>query len=363
MKRRLFGISIKGAAMAVPAVALMLGACQGAQVGLNIQTWWPQYGGPTPGLGLGYQTTGWPVTAKAFGLEVGEWTSTAPLDGYSAVNTNVVFGGLTAKLEARNPWASGIGWTGGFASAATVTPGDDEVTWGYLDDTGSGPQITISGLRAIASDYTIQTIAATSSTQDSFPDVTLTTNGVMAEILDYTNGTYAAVSGTAGTSTVSTMYTTLKGNDSIRLKAGDRDGRRSTIAGVIVRYTPGSNPPLIETQPQAPATALYPGGSFSLSALASGTPALGYQWRKGGVDLPGATDTTYLKTGIVANDAGNYDVVVTNSIGTATSEVAVVNILNIVSPSIVQPPLPQTRFQGYPATFSVSAIGGLLSYQ
>ena len=332
MKRSKLNTSLlKKTALAVPAAALMLGAAHGAQVGLNIQTWWPQYGGPTPGVGYGYQTTGFPVTARAFGLDVSEWGNTAPLDGYSAVHTNVVFGGLNFQLDARNPWASGVGWAGGW-NPATVTPGEDEVTWGYLDDSVSGPTVSISGLRSIASSYTVQTIAATGASQDSFPDVTATTMGTNIQILDYTNGTYAAVSGTVGTSTVSTVFMTLNGNDSIILKAGDRDSRRSSIAGVIVRYTPGNNPPLIELQPQAPTNVLYPGASFSLRSLASGTPPLNYQWRQGGQEIQGATDTTYSKSGIGVSDSGNYDVVVTSPYApAATSLVAAVTVLPVVS--------------------------------
>ena len=101
-----------------------------------------------------------------------------------------------------------------------------------------------------------------------------------------------------------------------------------------------------------------------MTALASGTPVLGYQWRKNGVAISGATDTTYSKSGIVVGDSGSYDVVVTNGYSpAATSAVAVVTVQDVTSPVITQPPLSLSTYAEYPATFTVAATGGILSYQ
>ena len=60
--------------LAVPAAALMLGAAQAAStIGLNFQDWYYSNGG------AGYQTTGMPVTATAFGVAAANWFSTPPL--------------------------------------------------------------------------------------------------------------------------------------------------------------------------------------------------------------------------------------------------------------------------------------------
>lgn len=136
------------------------------------------------------------------------------------------------------------------------------------------------------------------------------------------------------------------------------------MAGILIDYIGGgNNPPLIETNPQAPTNTLYPGGSFSLSVQASGTPVLGYQWRRNGVGLTGATDATYTKNGIGVGDSGTYDVVVTNAYNpAATSGVAVITVQNVIAPLITQPPLSQSPYPGYPVTFTVAATGGELSY-
>ena len=156
MKRKLLNARfLKQTALAVPAAALMLGAAEaGTTVGLNFQAWYYD-SGTTPqtiGYGAGYQTTGFPVTAKAFGVAVGNWFNTDPLPCQTAISTSVPFGGtLTAQLTAPNAWQSGIGELVAGWNPETVAPGDNEVTWGYLDDgntTGESPQVTVSGLAA-----------------------------------------------------------------------------------------------------------------------------------------------------------------------------------------------------------------------
>ncbi len=67
------------------------------------------------------------------------------------------------------------------------------------------------------------------------------------------------------------------------------------------------------------------GSPASISAVAGGnTPS--YQWRHNGTAIPGATTTTYTILAVTSGDAGNYDVVVTNSSSSVTSSVAVLNI-------------------------------------
>src|SRR6478752_2916120 len=131
--------SLNRTLLAVPAAALMLGAAEAdSTVGLNFQAWYFD-SGTTPqtvGYGHGYLTTGFPVTAKAFGVEKADWTNTEPLYAYAAVSSTVVMGSITAKLNATNPWTTGIGNLSADEDPAVVVPGDDEVTWGMLDNTG-----------------------------------------------------------------------------------------------------------------------------------------------------------------------------------------------------------------------------------
>jgi hypothetical protein len=82
----------------------------------------------------------------------------------------------------------------------------------------------------------------------------------------------------------------------------------------------------------APQISLGPGGraaavgatvSFAVSATASPTS---YQWRRNGVDIPGATMSTYSLVVGLADDRARFSVVVGNSVGEATSGDALLTV-------------------------------------
>jgi hypothetical protein len=67
---------------------------------------------------------------------------------------------------------------------------------------------------------------------------------------------------------------------------------------------------------------------------AGGSPPLTFQWRKDGVDLPGATDETLTIDPVTESDAGYYDVVVTNGYGSAVSDPATLTIVECGPPGV-----------------------------
>lgn len=100
----------------------------------------------------------------------------------------------------------------------------------------------------------------------------------------------------------------------------------------------------------------------SFTVVASGTATIEYQWRKGGMDIGGATNATYTIASTVAGDVGSYDCVVTNGCGTVTSDAVTLTVNS--GPSIDTPPSNQGVCSGSPASFSVAASGTApLSYQ
>lgn len=340
----------------------MLGASQNAhgqsQFGINF-------------FGQGYHYGNTNVTATAFGIDPTNWYTTPGSGtgiGYNGKSgTNVVAlpagGSFTLAWTCANSWDAGIGDDG----SGAPTPGNAEVLWGFLDDTSPGYSVTISGLRSFAGNYSIQTIAADGAATTGFPNVTLLTNGVASEVINYTNDPSQFVSfggGVYATSTPSATYATVAGNDSIAFKPAARSGSlRSTLAAIILTYTPGNNAPLIVSQPQSVTNNLFAGDTFSLNASANGSPAFSYQWLQNGAPINGATNNTYIKNLSVTGDSGNYKLVVTNNYGSVTSLVAVVTVQPVTAPTITVAPVSQNLYQSYPATFSVSALGGKLSYQ
>jgi len=119
-------------------------------------------------------------------------------------------------------------------------------------------------------------------------------------------------------------------------------------------------PPSIAQPPQSQIVVV--GGNASFSVAAGGTAPFAYQWRKGGTPLTGATGTNYSITGVGLGDTGNFDVVVTNYLGSVTSVVAVLTVTNPV-PIITQQPVGESVLVGQNANFSVTAGGPGLGYQ
>ena len=116
----------------------------------------------------------------------------------------------------------------------------------------------------------------------------------------------------------------------------------------------------ITTQPQSQTVAV--GGNTSFSVTASGATPISYQWQLGGAAITGATNTTLSLTNVQAAQAGNYTVIVTNSVASVTSTTAVLTVL--VPPTILTPPASQTVMAGTNVTFSVTASGAApISYQ
>ncbi len=115
---------------------------------------------------------------------------------------------------------------------------------------------------------------------------------------------------------------------------------------------------VINTQPVS--QAVCAGANVTFNVAASGT-ALTYQWRKAGVNISGATSTSFTITGVTAANAGNYDVVVTGTCGTVTSNTVTltVNAVTVISAQ----PVSQTVCSGSNVSFSLIATGTALTYQ
>ena len=101
--------------------------------------------------------------------------------------------------------------------------------------------------------------------------------------------------------------------------------------------------------------------SATFSVAAVGYPAINfYQWSMNGTNLPGANSNSLTISRLGLQNTGNYQVLVSNAISSATSSVATLNM----SPSIAIPFIGATPIWGQSATISVGAIGnGTLSYQ
>ncbi len=89
--------------------------------------------------------------------------------------------------------------------------------------------------------------------------------------------------------------------------------------------------PAITTQPTNQTTCAGTSVSFSVTATGTG---LTYQWRKGAVNIGGATASTYTIEAPIVGDAGSYDVVVSGTCAPAVTSSAVTLTIDIPSAPI-----------------------------
>src|SRR5437899_1693004 len=130
---------------------------------------------------------------------------------------------------------------------------------------------------------------------------------------------------------------------------------RAVIVGMSL-LTSGlmaGTPPSIVTQPTS--LVVTQGNSASFSVSATGDAPLAYQWRFGGGPLTNATNSIFNVASAQLTDAGNYDVVVTNSSGTATSTVARLTVRSTNGPVYAVPD------GGWTYIYAGSAVAGGLS--
>jgi hypothetical protein len=100
-------------------------------------------------------------------------------------------------------------------------------------------------------------------------------------------------------------------------------GLISAAAQLTVRV-----PPAITSQPASHTVAI--GGAVSLSVIAGGVGPFIYQWRRNGVDLPGANSATLTLSNLRPELAGAYTVLITSANGSTVSEPALVTVAGLV---------------------------------
>lgn len=88
-----------------------------------------------------------------------------------------------------------------------------------------------------------------------------------------------------------------------------------------------TTPPQISAQPRSGTNYVTLNAAFSVSAF--GTVPLSYQWKKDGVDIPGATSSQMSVANISPDDAASYTVVISNPVSTVTSSPARLTVLPV----------------------------------
>ncbi len=124
----------------------------------------------------------------------------------------------------------------------------------------------------------------------------------------------------------------------------------------------GTGEVIVTSQPVDQSVA--PGEEVTFSVTATGADPISYQWKKDGVDIVGATESSYLIASVELTDAGDYTVVISNANGDVLSNSAMLTVSSVTGPSIAVQPLSQVVALGKNVSISVIATGsGTITYQ
>jgi len=172
--------------------------------------------------------------------------------------------------------------------------------------------------------------------------------------LDYCNNWIDMLTLSGGTPTRSNFASSIAGFPVCMLTGPDGNLyflSRANSAVYKITFT-GSTAPVITNQPQS--ITVPQGNPATFSVTATGTPPLSYQWRKNGVNINGATNSSYTIASVVPADQGNYSVVVSNSGGSVTS--------NDASLTVTAPNQLPTATINTPIAGATYAAGDVINY-
>jgi hypothetical protein len=129
----------------------------------------------------------------------------------------------------------------------------------------------------------------------------------------------------------------------------------SAVVSVLIRPTLRAELPALR--------ALNLGSAATFSMNADGSQPLSYQWRKDGVPIEGGTAATLGVAVLKESDAGSYDVLVSNRLGTVVSNASKLTV-NLPAKILSQPPASISATIGAAVPLSVVAGGtGPFTYE
>jgi Concanavalin A-like lectin/glucanases superfamily len=133
-------------------------------------------------------------------------------------------------------------------------------------------------------------------------------------------GTYVYVEAGCATPMPRTLFSvpSVAGVTGMRLVLLTSDCGIQLAVQEFEAYEPVSSPPVITQDPVG--GTVVTGGDFTFTVTATGAES--FQWRKDGVDIPGASGANYKVVNAKFGDAGDYDVVVSNPAGSVPSAAA-----------------------------------------
>ncbi len=140
-------------------------------------------------------------------------------------------------------------------------------------------------------------------------------------------------------------------------------GAVTSAAAVLTVQTTAGAAPVVVANPQN--QTVVEGAPVTFQGSATGTAPLAYQWRRNGVNLPGATAATLSFTAALVDAGAAYSLVISNTFGSVQTSAALLSVLpSTAAPTITTQPQSQVLEDGATAVLSVVAVGAVpLAYQ
>lgn len=258
------------------------------------------------------------ATSSAAALVVTPATATVSLDGLAATYT----GAAQTVTATTTPTGLSVTITYDQASTAPTDAGSYAVvaTIADADYTGSA-----SGTLVIAKAAQTVTFDAVPA---GLPQGVPTTLAATAS-----SGLPVTFSVVSGPATISGAVVTATGTGAVVLRAaqsGNANYEPAASVDKTVSVIAAVAAPVITVQPQGITADEGTGVIFTVGATGNPTPT--YQWQKNGVNLAGATSASLALATVQPTDAGAYRVVVSNGLGSATSDTATLVVVAAPDP-------------------------------
>ena len=216
---------------------------------------------------------------------------------------------LTASAASSYAWSNGA-----TTQAITVNAAG---SYSVTVTNGNGCQATSTAMPVSVNPLPSATVSGTAAIcPGASATLQATLSGTGPWTLTWSDGVVQNVSSSSVTRVVSPTVTTTYSLTNVTDANCSAAGSGNAIVTV-------NSATAITTQPVSLTRNAGQSASFSVTATGTG---LSYQWRKNGSNLSGAMASSYTIASVTAADAGNYDVVVTGTCGSVTSNVAVLTV-------------------------------------
>jgi hypothetical protein len=273
--------------------------------------------------------------------QAGFWTASNLPSGVSLIGTN---GNAFWELYG-TPTVSGT-YIVGLNAKSSKTAGASETTSANLT-------INISpGVISTPPAITVQPTSLT-VTQGQTATFSVTATGTAPLTYFWRKGATPMTNGPNPSLTIASAQSAAAGTYSVIVSnsAGTITSSNATLTVIVP-----PSPPAITVQPGNQIAGLGQTATFTVTA--TGSTPLSYFWRKDTTVLTNSASPSFTINNAQTNNAGTYSVIVSNSLGIATSSNATLTVNTVnVAPGITTQPTNQLVYQGDNALLFVAASG------